>query len=94
MIITSSQCMSFTTNSSGGEYQHKLTVDEMPSHNHSRDTYTSGSEATGYGLARGSVGFYDRVMVSGSGDTGNKGGDASHNNVQPYITVFFWRRTA
>lgn len=89
-----STSMSFTTNSSGGEYQHKLTVDEMPSHNHSRDTYTSGSEATGYGLARGSVGFYDRVMVSGSGDTGNKGGDASHNNVQPYITVFFWRRTA
>ena len=89
-----STSMSFTANSSGGEYQHKLTVDEMPSHNHSRDTYTSGSEATGYGLARGSVGFYDRVMVSGSGDTGNKGGDASHNNVQPYITVFFWRRTA
>ena len=89
-----STSMSFTTNSSGGEYQHKLTVDEMPSHNHSRDTYTSGSEATGYGLERGSVGFYDRVMVSGSGDTGNKGGDASHNNVQPYITVFFWRRTA
>lgn len=89
-----STSMSFTTNSSGGEYQHKLTVDEMPSHNHSRDTYTSGSEATGYGLARHSVGFYDRVMVSGSGDTGNKGGDASHNNVQPYITVFFWRRTA
>ena len=68
-----STSMSFTTNSSGGEYQHKLTVDEMPSHNHSRDTYTSGSEATGYGLARGSAGFYDRVMVSGSGDTGNKG---------------------
>ena len=26
--------MSFTTNSAGGEYKHKLTVDEMPKHKH------------------------------------------------------------
>ena len=26
--------MSFTANSTGGEYKHKLTIDEMPSHKH------------------------------------------------------------
>lgn len=89
-----STSMTFTTNSSGGEYKHKLTVDEMPSHNHPRYTMTSGTEISGYGLALNGPGFYDRAMVSGSGDTGNKGGDVSHNNVQPYITVYFWKRTA
>lgn len=84
----------FTANSIGGEYKHKLTVDEMPSHNHPRDSMTSGTEMTGYGLTLNGPGFYDRAMVSGSGDTGNKGGDASHNNVQPYITVYFWKRIA
>lgn len=93
MIITS-KCMSFTTNSTGGEYKHQLSVEEIPSHNHSRGTYLCSYEASGYGLVKGSVGFYDRVMVSGSGDTGNKGGNGRHNNIQPYITVFFWRRTA
>ena len=82
----------FTANSIGGEYKHKLTVDEMPSHNHPRYTMTSGQEVSGYGLALNGPGFYDRAMVSGNGDTGNKGGDASHNNVQPYITVYFWKR--
>lgn len=86
--------MSFTANSSGGEYKHQLSIDEMPSHNHSRGTYLCSHEASGYGLTRGSVGFADRVIVSGSDNTGNKGGNGRHNNVQPYITVFFWRRTA
>lgn len=89
-----STSMSFTANSTGGEYKHQLSVEEIPSHNHSRGTYLCSYEASGYGLVQGSVGFPDRVMVSGRGDTGNQGGNGRHNNVQPYITVFFWRRTA
>lgn len=88
-----STSMSFTANSSGGEYKHQISIDEMPSHNHSRGTYLCSHEASGYGLTRGSVGFADRVIVSGSDNTGNKGGNGRHNNVQPYITVYFWRRT-
>lgn len=89
-------CMSFTASSHGGEYKHKLTVAEMPSHNHSRGTYESSYEASGYGLTRNSVAFADRALISckNCGDTGDKGGDGYHNNLPPYITIFFWRRTA
>ena len=82
----------FTADSIGGEYKHKLTVDEMPGHNHERGTMTCAQERSGYGLAINVDGFLDRVMINGNGETGNKGGDTSHNNVQPYITVYFWKR--
>ena len=83
-----STSMTFTTNSTGGEYKHKLTFDEMPSHNH---------HLSGYSNAFGSKYYYNLVGGSNSyGDknTGNAGGDTPHNNVQPYIVVYFWRRTA
>lgn len=82
----------FTADSIGGEYNHKLTVDEMPGHNHERGTMPCAQERSGYGLAINGDGFLDRVMINGNGETGNKGGDTSHNNVQPYITVYFWKR--
>ena len=83
-----STSMSFATNSEGGEYSHTLTTDEMPSHSH----YING-----YSNAFGSKYYYNLVGGSntyGSKNTDATGGGQSHNNIQPYITVFFWRRTA
>lgn len=83
-----STSMTFTANSTGGEYKHKLTVDEMPSHDH----YLSG-----YSNAFGSSYYYNLVGGAnnyGSKSTDKNGGDASHNNIQPYITVYFWKRKA
>ena len=82
----------FSAGSVGGEYKHKLIVDEMPDHNHTRGTMVSAMEKSGYGLKINGDGFLDRAMIAGQGETGDKGGDASHNNVQPYITVYFWKR--
>ena len=84
--------MSFAANSTGGEYKHKLNVSEMPSHNHfmtSKWYY-------------GTKGQNSPVLVDDSSintetatfNTGNSGNDSAHNNIQPYLTVFFWQRTA
>ena len=90
-----STSMAFTTESTGGEYKHKLTVDEMPSHRHGTprpEYYASITNTnTGYGALKTSNPVIG--IQSGFG-TSNIGEDQSHNNVQPYIVVYFWRRTA
>ena len=90
MIITSSQCMSFTPNSNGGEYKHLLTIDEMPSHSHNItlpvSTNWSGNGGSAYQLNNATT---DNITKNYIKTTGNSN---SHNNVQPYIVVFFWRR--
>ena len=84
--------MSFTAESSGGEYKHKLTVTEMPSHGHK--LYARGGQT-----AQISSPFADnKPITQGSNSYGfnvsSTGGDQSHNNIQPYIVIYFWRRTA
>jgi microcystin-dependent protein len=69
---------------SGGEDQHQLTEDEMPSHNHSGvPTFTLSS-----GDTEGSSG-----RVTGSGSTNNTGGDQAHNNMPPFLAVSFIIKT-
>lgn len=91
-MITISKCMSFTANNTGGEYKHKLNVAEMPSHGHK--LYARGGQT-----AQTSSPFADnKPITQGSNSYGfnvsSTGGDQSHNNIQPYIVIYFWRRTA
>ncbi|MCJ7968995.1 MAG: hypothetical protein MUW51_08550 [Lactococcus lactis] len=70
----------------------------MPSHGHtdSVDIKNANAEAKGYGLTATS-GFKDRVIINNSGKathTGAAGGGAAHNNLQPYMALYMWRRTA
>jgi len=84
---------SFTVNSTGGEYNHTLSTSEMPKHSHAY-TFTSATNPNStyyvpyaviqYGSAGGNVAI----------NTNNAGGSAAHNNIQPYITVYMWKRTA
>lgn len=90
--------MSFTTKSTGGEYKHKLSIDEMPSHNHrvpdqaddnsSFKTYDWGEPMLlGTKRATKNKGYWWSI-------TEWKGGDKSHNNLQPYVVTYFWRRVS
>ena len=94
-----------TVEETGGAKTHTLTEAEMPSHTHiqdahshvennnsattgglagwaARDTSTNTSVATGYSTANTTA------------TNQNTGGDGAHNNLQPYIVVYMWKRTA
>lgn len=72
----------------GGEKAHTLSIQEIPSHTH--------------GFRGGGENNYVRVEPSRTyGYSGNSdktttatGGGQAHNNLQPYVTVYRWQRTA
>lgn len=83
--------MSFTSLATGGEYKHKLTVDELASHSHQ----TTYEYATNLKATNGGGSGWTR-FTAGTGNRGVNatGGNQSHNNIPPYIVTYFWRRTA
>lgn len=77
----------FGINTIGGEYKHKLVIDEMPSHNH--NYYSPIVQLVSPASSGDTYGNYNKDYKVGSDNTG---GDGYHNNVQPYVTVYFWKR--
>lgn len=74
---------------SGGEATHKLTIDEIPNHNHPGSYWV---QREGYGnLNVGSTSAANRVNISASGYVG---GNQPHNNMPPYIVVYVWKRVS
>lgn len=78
----------YTAGTTGGEAQHTLTVNEMPSHRHEILASTQG---TAFGSAyinpsNGSRNSTDQTELNGGGQP--------HNNMPPYIVVYMWKRTA
>jgi len=79
-----------TVEKAGGEKTHKLTIDEMPSHTHG---YNASNIRNYVKVEANSTSTYGRdngVNVQ----TSQAGGDKEHNNLQPFLTVYFWKRTA
>ena len=82
-----------TAEETGGSKTHTLTESEIPSHRHQVGSQDS---TAGNGGAAGNQEF---VQNFGSGignpcNTSFTGGGSAHNNVQPYIVVYMWKRTA
>ena len=77
----------------GGAKKHALTTDEMPSHTHTmrRSQSTGTSDYTGQKVvgAPSSSALYTTNAI-----TNQTGGDKEHNNLQPYISVYMFRRVA
>lgn len=95
-----------TVEKTGGEKTHQLTVNEMPSHDHGpagdHDHQLSMTPGTGNnsypvrGQGSGSVSVTSGASISNAGEHTHpsEGEDQPHNNLQPYITCYFWKRTA
>ena len=81
-----------TVEKTGGEKEHTLTVDEMPSHTHAQyvtsDNVSGGGIRVDYTKDGASLPYLQGI------DTGSSGGNQPHNNIQPYITCYMWKRTA
>ena len=114
-----------TAEKTGGEKTHRLSVDEMPWHDHSGtnstvETQTIHTRPTGGALLPLGISTYtvkydvneqtQDYMVSPAGgqtldvESGTiinsqygvcpNGSGVAHNNLQPYITCYMWKRTA
>jgi len=75
-----------TVQRTGGEETHTLSIAQIPSHSHTHGRGSFPSQGLGAGPH---FGYFSPIM-----NTGSTGGGQAHNNLQPYITVFMWRRTA
>lgn len=80
-MTTTSKCMSFTANNTGGKYY--------------SDVLNSADKKYGLRSYEGPTYYNERTIVRSS-DVGNGSGErnAKVSLVQPYIIVYFWRRTA
>lgn len=76
----------------GGEKTHTLLAYEIPPHTHTvqtADTATSGSNINGY-IRVNTEPYYNLFEK----ETSTVGSGQAHNNLQPFITCYMWKRTA
>ena len=85
-----------TVEKTGGEKSHTLTINEMPAHSHRISDYDwatmtkrqTSNDINQYYNPNGWT--YDQMSPVSQ----NTGGSQAHNNLQPFITCYMWKRTA
>lgn len=87
--VDTSQTEFDTVEETGGEKTHQLTIAEMPSHHH---TIVPRANYSGSLSARHTTAW--EQCSETSQDTSSTGGNGAHNNLQPYITCYMYKRTA
>jgi len=78
-----------TAQETGGAKTHTLSVSEIPSH-----THTSSLRGNGEDELQSIPSASDNTDPSLTMTTNATGGGGAHNNLQPYIVAYMWRRTA
>jgi microcystin-dependent protein len=78
----------------GGEKEHTLTVEEMPTHTHVQNphshTYPASTAAGNFVTLQGSMTGNNAGVPTGSTTATNKntGGGEAHSSLQPYVNCY------
>jgi hypothetical protein len=76
----------------GGAETHKLSIAEMPSHNHANGKYNR-SLTTGVLTYKGQHGKDSRLpRLDASRSLRTQGGNKAHNNMQPFIALYYCKK--
>ena len=76
-----------TVSEEGGSKTQALSIANLPAHTHSF-TYTQRGDSFGGGYAM------SEATGGSTRTTSSQGSGTAHNNLQPYIVVYMWKRTA
>ena len=94
VCVDTSQTEFNSSGKTGGEKTHKLTTSEIPSHYHNGLSIDGNAITWNQGFSTGGSAW--SFGTGGNANTirsGSSGGGTSHNNLQPYITCYIWKRT-
>lgn len=80
--------------STGGEAEHTLTVNEMPTHRHYKSRVNWYNDLQTNGIFVNIVAKSNLKVDGPDNYTDYAGGSKAHNNMQPYLAVYIWERTA
>ena len=80
--------------STGGEAEHTLTVNEMPIHRHTSSRINWYNDLQTYGISVNIVAKSNLKVDGPDTNTSYTGNSKAHNNMQPYLAVYIWERTA
>ncbi len=85
----------FNLGQAHGEYKHRLTLEEMPSHNHmigSRIMVWDDNQIKALSNANwsGAIQYYPFDTLN----TNYTGGNEAHTNIPPYLAVNMWKRVS
>jgi hypothetical protein len=88
------EAVTFAAAATGGEYNHTQTIPEMAAHSHSMGTQVSFNVSLDDRQVTVLDPFWSGFGGGSARDTISMGADNKMNNLQPYVVVYMWNRTA